>query len=398
MTRLARRPLTLLAYAVAVGFILIATLRPAGRSAFEGWSLCIICPRGGAAEAAQNLLLFVPFGIAASFGRLRPGAATFIGFSLSLVVECAQMVIPGRDPNIGDLVFNTSGTALGWVLGAWARALVMATGRDAWQWAAGAAAATLTALVAGAWLLLPSWGDAPYRVQQYGSHGGGVLEASLGDLELRSGELAGPAALALATRATLRVRAVLDTARRGPYWLRVFDGRNHEIVSIRRIRRDVQVRYRTNAATLSLEMTESRALGVLARYAPGDTVDVRVSRDGLHHCAVVDEANTCGFGPTLASSWAVVEALGHFPPWALALMDAAWLGLLFVPVGLSLRRDRLVLAAAGAAFAGLWIVPWIFGLEATRLTDLAGVAVMVGLAFMASRALRAPPSHRGHSR
>ncbi len=397
MSPLFRQRLTLAVYAVAVTFILIATLRPAGRPAFQGWSLCIICPRGGATEAVQNLLLFVPFGIAASFGRLRPGVAVFLGFSLSLVVECAQMVVPGRDPNLGDLLFNTLGTGVGWVLGAWARAIVMAPAHEAWRHAAGAAAATLTALAAGAWLLLPSWGDAPYRVQQYGSHGGGLLEAYLGDLELSSGNLPGSAALALATRASLRVRAVIDTARRGPYWLRVFDGRNDEIVSIRRIRRDVQVRYRTNAATLSLEMTESRARGVLARFSPGDTVDVQVSRDGLHHCAVVDGVNACGFGPTLASSWAVVEALGHFPPWALALMDAAWLGLLFVPVGLSLRRDRLVLAAAGAAFAGLWIVPWIFGLETTRLTELAGVAVMVVLAALGSRALRAEP-RPGHRR
>ena len=395
MPTVLRRRLVLFVYALAVTFILVATLRPAGREAFEGWSLCIICP-SGATEAVQNLLLFVPFGIATSFGALRPGVGIFLGFSLSLMVECAQMFIPGRDPNIGDLLFNTTGTALGWGLGTWIRALVLAPAREAWQYAVGAAAATLGALVTGAWLLQPAYGNPPYRVQHYGAGSGAVLEAYLGDFPLRSGELPGAAALALATRGTLRVVAVMDTARRGPYWLRVFDGGRREVVSIRRIRRDVQVSYRTNAAALSLSLTESRARGVLARHAPGDTIDVRVSRDGLHHCAVVDGVNSCGFGPTVASSWAVVEALSSFPPWALALMDAAWLGLLFVPVGLSLRRDRRVLAAAGAAFAGLWIVPWIFDLEATRLTDLAGVAVAVGLAVIASRAVRAEPSQSRH--
>jgi len=397
-----RQRLILAAYVVAVGFILVATLRPAGREAFVGWTLCIICPRGGAQEAVQNVLLFVPFGIAAAFGRLRPGAGVFLGFGLSLMVECAQMFIPGRDPNIGDLVFNTTGTAMGWALGAWAYALVMAPAKEAGGWAAGAALATLTALAAGAWLLQPAYGSPPYSVQRYGSHGGGVVEAYLGDLEVRSGDLPGSAALALATRATLRVRAVIDTAVRGPYWLRVFDGRHREVVSIRRIRRDVQVSYRTNAAALTLSMTESRARGVLARFAPGDTIDVRVSRDGLQQCAVVNDVNTCGFGPTLASSWAVVEALSSFPPWAIATLDAAWLGLLFVPVGLSLRRDRRVLAAAAAAFAGVWIVPWIFDLEGTRLTDLVGVAALVGIAGLASYALRREPRprrhrHRGHS-
>ena len=391
-----RHRLTVAAYAVSVAFILIATLRPAGPEPFLGWSLCIICPSGAAAEAVQNILLFVPFGIAVSLGALRPGVGIFFGFGLSLMVECAQMVIPGRDPNIGDLVFNTTGTAVGWVLGAWARALVTAPKQEAVRWAAVAAGATLVALAVGAWLLQPAYGNPPYRVQQHGGRGGGVVEAYLGDLPLSSGDLPGSAALALAARATLRVRAVLDTAERGPYWLRVFDGRHHQVVSVRRIQRDVRVLYRTNAAALSLDMTESRARGVLARFAPGDTVDVQVRRDGLRQCAVVDGVATCGFGPTLASSWAVVQALHDFPGWALALMDAAWLGLLFVPVGLSLRRDRRVLAVAAVAFAGLWIVPWIFDLEWTRLTDLAGVAVGVGLAAIVSHALRREPSHRRH--
>jgi hypothetical protein len=135
---------------------------------------------------------------------------------------------------------------------------------------------------------------------------------------------------------------------------------------------------------------------VLARYRLGDTIDVRVTRDGLRHCAVVDGVDNCGFGPTLASSWAVVEALGHFPPWVLATMDAAWLGLLFVPVGFALRRDKRVLAAAGAALAGLWVVPMLFELEATRLTDLLGVAVAVALTGTLSYYLRREPGEGQH--
>jgi threonine/homoserine efflux transporter RhtA len=87
----------------------------------------------------------------------------------------------------------------------------------------------------------------------------------------------------------------------------------------------------------------------------------------------------------------VVEALGHFPPWVLATMDAAWLGLLFLPVGFSLRRDRRVLAAAGAAVAGLWFVPRIFELESTRITDLLGVAVALIVAASLSYYLRREP-------
>jgi hypothetical protein len=398
VTFVLRRRVALLAYVLALAFIAVATLRPAGRTAFQGWSLCIICPSGGASEAVQNLLLFVPFGIAAAGGVLRLGVATFLGFAISLLVECAQMVIPGRDPNFGDLVFNTLGTALGWLMGAWARILVMSWGRSAVFSAIAAATATLTALAGGAWLLQPSYGVPPYRVQQWTSDRGTLLEAWLGDLELQPGELPGTAALALATRATLRVRAVGDTARRGVYWLRVFDGRQREVVSVRKLQGDVQVRYRTNAADLSLELTESRARGVLARYRLGDTIDVSVTRDGLRHCAVVERVDNCGFGPTLASSWAVVEAAGFLPPWALVTMDAAWLGLLFLPVGFALRRDKRVLAAAAAAVAGLWFVPRIFELESTRITDLIGVAVALIVAGGLSYYLRREPGegHRRH--
>jgi hypothetical protein len=271
------------------------------------------------------------------------------------------------------------------------RELVLAPPGEAGRRAAIAAGVTVAALMMVAWLLQPAYGRPPYRVQQWSSDRGVVLEAWLGDQPLRSGDLPGPAGLALATRATLRVRAVLDTARRGPYWLRVHDGSRREIVSVRRVLSDVQVRYRTNAADLSLELTDSRARRVLARFGPGDTVDVRVSRDRLHHCADIAGTTTCGFGPTLASSWAVVQGVAYWPAGLLTAMNAAWLGLLFVPVGLSLRRDRWAAAAAAAAFVGLWIVSLAFGLEAPKVLEVLGAAVGAGLAALLGAAIREEP-------
>lgn len=397
MSVLLRHRLTLAAYAIAVVFILVATLRPSTSGPVQGWTLCIYCPDGQTSEAAQNVLLFVPLGMAAGLGTLYFGVATFLGFAFSLVVECAQMFIPGRDPNLGDIVFNTTGTAVGWLLGAWSLAMVMAQGRRAAAQAALAAAATLATLAAFAWVLQPALADPPYRVHRITDHDM-ILAARLGDVPLDAGELPGSAALALTARATLSVRAVIGPADLRPYWLRVRDARHRDVLSVRQLGADVLIRYRSRAAALSLESPELRARNALAGYRPGDTVDVQVVRDGLRHCAVVEGTATCGFGPSLGHSWVVVESPGGVPAWLNVVLDTAWMGLLFVPVGLTLRRDRLALVAAAAAFAGLWIVPRAFGLEAPRLLHVLGAAAAVAGAAWVATLLRGEPGAGHHSR
>lgn len=70
-----------------------------------------------ARQIVGNVLLFVPFGFALplALARCRKAAITVaVGAAVSLSIEVLQMVLPFRDPDIDDVVFNTVGTAIGY--------------------------------------------------------------------------------------------------------------------------------------------------------------------------------------------------------------------------------------------------------------------------------------------
>jgi len=79
--------------------------------------LCVLCGRGALADGLANLLLFVPLGIALATLGWPPRRAILAAGGLSLSIELAQFVIPGRDPSLGDLLFNLAGAAVGVGLG-----------------------------------------------------------------------------------------------------------------------------------------------------------------------------------------------------------------------------------------------------------------------------------------
>ncbi len=67
------------------------------------------------AEAAGNLLLFVPFGLllGAMLGLRRWWVVWLAGSVTSAAIETIQLAIPGRWSTLQDWVLNTLGTALG---------------------------------------------------------------------------------------------------------------------------------------------------------------------------------------------------------------------------------------------------------------------------------------------
>lgn len=71
-------------------------------------------------DIAANVLLYLPLGASLAWllavrlgGLLAVCAATLIGAGLSLVVECAQLYETRRVASLGDLAYNTIGTAAG---------------------------------------------------------------------------------------------------------------------------------------------------------------------------------------------------------------------------------------------------------------------------------------------
>ena len=78
---------------------------------------CLVCGDQGLQDVIQNILMFLPLGVALRYAGVRPSRALLLGFLLSLFVETMQFfVVPGRDASLSDLVTNTTGAGLGAVI------------------------------------------------------------------------------------------------------------------------------------------------------------------------------------------------------------------------------------------------------------------------------------------
>jgi hypothetical protein len=65
-------------------------------------------------DAIRNVLLYVPFGAIAGWTGVRWLHTTLAATFLSLLTELLQFLVPGRDPVVTDIVWNTLGAALAW--------------------------------------------------------------------------------------------------------------------------------------------------------------------------------------------------------------------------------------------------------------------------------------------
>ena len=118
---------------------------------------CVICGERGVADILNNIILFVPLGVALRLNGWTWKRALLASILVSGVVEAAQAtVVPGRDPSPTDLVCNAFGGWLGGTLPGLtqrAAALPAAASRRA-GWAA--ALLAVAACAAIALLFLPA--------------------------------------------------------------------------------------------------------------------------------------------------------------------------------------------------------------------------------------------------
>jgi glycopeptide antibiotics resistance protein len=110
-----RRLLQLAALAASLALVFGETLRPAGgpnRVALSPWTTQQL----NVANVVGNVVLFaLPSGVLWSFGwSLR--RTVVAGFVLSLGIELLQLAIPGRTTATVDVLCNTFGAAVGWLL------------------------------------------------------------------------------------------------------------------------------------------------------------------------------------------------------------------------------------------------------------------------------------------
>ncbi|HEX7122461.1 MAG TPA: VanZ family protein [Gemmatimonadaceae bacterium] len=367
--------------ALAVIAVLVPTLAPAGGEEPEPLVYCIVCGEQGVADALTNLILFLPLGAALGLTGGRSRWLIVAGALLSGAIETTQLIIPGRDPSIGDLLFNTLGTAVGLVIL-----------RTAASWLAprrphaallGAAAAAVTMLGLSSWALQPDLPESRYFGQWTPNLGhltwyrARVLHATLGDLPLPPRHLADSAAVRtrLLEGTPLSVRGIAGPRTGGLGSLfSIYDDRHREIVLLGPDRDDLVLRYRIRAAGWGLDAPDLRLLGAMRNVHRGDTLSIAVRRTPQGWCLASGDTTACNLGYTPGRAWALLMYPEGFPQWLRRLLDAGWMAALLVPVGLWARRDAATLGAALAVIVASAAFPAVLGLRRPTALEWAGVA------------------------
>jgi glycopeptide antibiotics resistance protein len=113
---------------IAIGLVLTAwlagllfmTLRPsAGRGSLLNLVPLKFEGPGAVVDAVLNVGVFVPLGLLLAAAAVRFPVALLIGLLLSAAIEVSQYLVQvGRTSDVNDLITNTTGTVLGWAVGA----------------------------------------------------------------------------------------------------------------------------------------------------------------------------------------------------------------------------------------------------------------------------------------
>lgn len=380
--------------------ILGATLAPVGTEFQPDFVSCILCGSRDWADAISNVLLYAPLGAALAWNGRVGWRLVFYGFLLSACIELSQTVIPGRDPSLGDVTFNTLGAAMGQLGAVFARRWLVPDVPTAARCSLAAATLAAALFALTGMLLAPEfptttlsiwYAPALPEMSRYHAH---VLSARIGAIPLHPGPLAntGDVRRSLLTGAPLGIEAVAGppVPSLGP--LVVFEDGANQISLVGPDRADLVLRYQTRAARWGLDQPDIRLRGALVTVKSGDTIRIDIRRQGGGYCLSLNSLERCGLGYTIGSAWGMVLYPRHWPPWAHALLGAMWVAGLALPVGLwSRRRVETVLAVAlfGSAAA---LVPPLVALSATPGREWWGAALGWGAGIALQVVLRRPSS------
>jgi hypothetical protein len=233
---------------------------------------------------------------------------------------------------------------------------------------------------------------------------GRILAARIGSVEIAA---AGPLADSSGAHSALRAREPLAVtwlvgtapARLAP--LVILIGPDEKEVALIAAREsDLVVRYWRHAARFLLEQPELTFPDALAGLAPGSRAALVATRSATGVAVEIEGQAPARIGLGPGRGWALLAPDRWVAPALRPALDALWLAILLVPVGLWLPRGGRGLGLAALALAALWLVPARVGLEPAAFADwigaLAGLAGGRGWALLARRAamLRAPQAAR----
>jgi VanZ family protein len=383
---------------LSVGVVLALTLTPSFGDPPEPHSLlCVWCNGRALADMLLNVGLFVPVGAAlANWQRIKL-RSVLAAVVLTVGIELAQFVIPGRDPNLSDVLTNTLGAVIGVLLVTMSARWLNPSPLWRGVLAAGGSALAVTVLVVGSWLFAPAFQDGVYYGQWTADlhylewYRGQVLKSQVGDIPVRSRII----------RRTDEVRELLFQGARiqveavsGPPAtalapiFSIYDDREREVLLVGTDRNDAVLRYRMRAASFRLDQPDLRFADSFAEIRAGQALRLEVARAGHSYCFTVNEARSCRVGLRAADTWGLLFFVSSVPGWARTLLGVLWLCGLFFAAGFWLERKSEVAVAGVFAVAALALIPTFAFVKASSGLDYAAALCGVLLGFGARRVLQ----------
>jgi VanZ family protein len=400
--------------------IAFATLLPQSPGAVES-HFCVICGSFGSVDAILNVVLFVPLGIGLALYGLRGRNSVVAICVLSAAIETTQfLLIPGRDSTLGDVITNTLGGAIGFMIARYATAWLRPLPRTANRLAAAFAALWLTVQAISSFgfrVSLPSsqyYGQIARALGHFAVFSGVVLGTQIGDARITNTRLENSALVReeLLHGAEVATTVVPAATPNGiaPI-VRVVDSHGREIALIAQQGRDYLFGIRTGAAALRLRQPYfalSRVFRGAASRDPAmdDTLALSADYDS-QNASLSAQREHARYGRrilvTSSLGWVMLMPF----EWAIegtpteAAISMLWIAFLLLPAAYwastaatssrsPARRSIFVFAALSflVLFAGLVGIPHIFAIRAAPVRDwvaaLTAIAVGVCLALMLS--------------
>jgi hypothetical protein len=396
--------------------ILILTLQPASDERLGvGWQTCIVCGEVGLAAAILNTALFIPFGAALGLGRRSLWVLGFVGFAASLGIETVQHLLPGRNPTLGDLLFNTAGAVAGVLLGRHWRGWMLPHDRIANRLAVGVSGVIVTVIALTANAAEPTGTDARYyglwtpNLRHLEAYDGVVRTARVDSLAIPAGTPfhdRDAALHGLREWSTVEVAGVTgaETRALAPV-VAVFDSARREILLLGVDREDVVLRYRRRAAAFRLMTPDTRFAGAATGLLPAGTdLHIQARRDDASHCISVAHRERCGLGITVGQGWSLLRTAGTFPARYHPVLNAGWVALLFLPLGFWLRASGPGTVALAAALMATALAHTPGTLMPAPLTEWMGALVGLSIGQLVRQGIPlmrrsvAQPQHAAHTR
>jgi hypothetical protein len=383
---------------VAIG---MATLVPGRGPGAEPSFGCIVCGERGLADAIVNVILFVPLGAGLALLGTRVRGAVLGGALASALVEFAQLtVIPGRDPSVGDLLFNTLGTVAGYGVLLLAPILARLDDRTAARLSIAAALDVVLAVALTGWLFQPSfprtayWGQWTPNLGHLEWYRGRVRSSRIDGVAVRSRRIedSGWARDALLAGKPIEVEATAGppVGRLGSLFS-VYDENRTEIVLLGPDRDDLVFRYRTRASAWRLDQPDLRLRDGMRAITAGQEIAVRSwSPASGEYCLRIGDRAECGLGLTIGTGWGLLLYAESFPPWFKQLLATGWTAALLVPTGFLIRRRWESVIALAMSLAAISALPIVMALRPTALLEWLGVGFGLAGGGVAAWWVRSP--------